>query len=702
MTTADDDSPAATMADAATDATAVAAMLARVDIRSSALGDADPPSASLAITAADVGGGVSSPDRAYSDHADHPNAASNSLANPTSRNEGLPDGPTALLSDVTVAQTIAAAPFGDVAADLANAPSLATGADGSMLPSDSLDAAVPEFRSTDRQKWDEHNLDENAKKLESHVAFLEAENARLRDLVALGDLRATAALPTSVPELASVVIPTPATDASNADEIERLLLLAKNLEAELDASDAKNDRLAKRVSELELLVQTNANALDAKIAENAKLFQELKSFQGKYEILVQENAALRASSNRQERGHSLTVKNLKRPAQPLVQQDAASLSLSPPVSPLNRRSGSSTQFVSNSPQTTTSGALPARLSWSQTPFNGVSSSPQQQNIPIHSSSQSDPDSIPRIIGLVSAFNNHTASLMQVIRTPSSQSEASSKDPSRILFPLKQILTTCRQISEEALPLHESQTDALDDRKQELTEKVQRLMVVTKGFALREPGVGEADVEREVSMLAQAVEVLRVFVVDGVVAAIAAENGFSRPSDFANTGEYSNGTTESNSGLSARNSNALNAPPNVIDIDAAFVAETKTYINDKTNLTIQLIQSLLETLRQVTNETIVTTIPQLVVPKILEITQSVDDLISSSDNTVLMHAELFGSNRTNVENVIVALDTAKGNLEELGGGLFSGKDEARVIKHRIGTAAYALVRSMKEFCDLFGY
>ena len=75
--------------------------------------------------------------------------------------------------------------------------------------------------------------------------------------------------------------------------------------------------------------------------------------------------------------------------------------------------------------------------------------------------------------------------------------------------------------------------------------------------------------------------------------------------------------------------------------------------------------------------------------------------------MLQNARLFGVDQMQVEQAIVGLDAGKVVLEDMAGSLNAsavagvGNEDSRNVKHKVGTAAYALVKSMKEFCDILG-
>ncbi|KAI9331732.1 hypothetical protein BDR26DRAFT_869958 [Obelidium mucronatum] len=338
---------------------------------------------------------------------------------------------------------------------------------------------------------------------------------------------------------------------------------------------------------------------------------------------------------------------------------------------------------------------------------------------------------PKMDTLITQFYKHIQSLLTVVRqaaaiVPSSSSQP--RDATAILLPLKQILITCRSISETAQlppppppPPPSSSTinmddllDTLDSRKQALSESLVLLMSATKAFALQDHDSQDpkssssgslADVERECAGVCSDV--------DSIKAVLVMNTTNAQPSSATTTT------------VPPRQSPAPQFPESTT---TTTTTTTRLWIQDKTNTTIQSIQGLLQVLRTITVETVQAGIvPTSIVPQILQITESVDELIGNSNSSVL--ARVAADNNTtsttstvitqeSIEHIIFELDSAKNVLQDLGSKVFAGyrggsgvngwgeseedgELEVKAVKHRIGTAAYALVKSMKEFCDLFG-
>ncbi|KAJ3245405.1 hypothetical protein HDU78_009278 [Chytriomyces hyalinus] len=290
----------------------------------------------------------------------------------------------------------------------------------------------------------------------------------------------------------------------------------------------------------------------------------------------------------------------------------------------------------------------------------------------------DNASYDEIKGPVTAFHELLDNLTRIVRS------VPRAEPPAILLPLKQVLLTCRQVSETAsLPLSfedaatiDRKQQMLDASKQNLSESLVGLMDVVKRFAiggLSNGQIGVAEVERE------------IFHVRGVMNQVV---------------DCVRGVVE--------NPPMPTTPPTLFNADQKYVEETRNSINQQTTGTVQAIQSLLGVLRTMNNANMASLLRTAIVPQILTISTAIDHLISSSDSGILQRAHLFGCEPIRVEDVIVGLDSAKAALEEMGSGLVNNggvgavaEEDSRVVKHKVGTAAYALVKSMKEFCDILG-
>ncbi|KAI8825422.1 hypothetical protein BJ741DRAFT_632238 [Chytriomyces cf. hyalinus JEL632] len=293
-------------------------------------------------------------------------------------------------------------------------------------------------------------------------------------------------------------------------------------------------------------------------------------------------------------------------------------------------------------------------------------------------SMDDNASYDEIKGPVTAFHELLDNLTRIVRS------VPRAEPPAILLPLKQVLLTCRQVSETAsLPLSfedaatiDRKQQMLDASKQNLSESLVGLMDVVKRFAtggLSNGQIGAPDVERE------------IFHVRGVM----------------------NQVVDCVRGV-AENPPMPTTPPTLFNPDQKYVEETRNSINQQTTGTVQAIQSLLGVLRTMNNANMASLLRTAIVPQILTISTAIDHLISSSDSGILQRAHLFGCEPIRVEDVIVGLDSAKAALEEMGSGLVNNgsigvvaEEDSRVVKHKVGTAAYTLVKSMKEFCDILG-
>ncbi|TPX65164.1 hypothetical protein CcCBS67573_g08206 [Chytriomyces confervae] len=293
-------------------------------------------------------------------------------------------------------------------------------------------------------------------------------------------------------------------------------------------------------------------------------------------------------------------------------------------------------------------------------------------------SMDDNASYDEIKGPVTAFHELLDNLTRIVRS------VPRAEPPAILLPLKQVLLTCRQVSETAsLPLSfedaatiDRKEQMLDNSKQNLSESLVGLMDVVKRFAiggLSNGQIGVTEVERE------------IFRVRGVMNQVV--------DCVRGVAEYPPMPT---------------TPPTPFNPDQKYVEETRNSINQQTTGTVQAIQSLLGVLRTMNDANMASLLQTAIVPQILTISTAIDHLISSSDSGILQRAHLFGCEPIRVEDVIVGLDSAKAALEEMGSGLVNNSsigavaaEDSRVVKHKVGTAAYAVVKSMKEFCDILG-
>ncbi|KAJ3026208.1 UNVERIFIED_CONTAM: hypothetical protein HDU68_006012 [Siphonaria sp. JEL0065] len=489
-------------------------------------------------------------------------------------------------------------------------------------------------------------------------------------------------------------------------EITRLEKLTRDLEVKLADATQKYDTLQEQFKLLETKNQEESTSLSLKTSENAKLFAEIKSWQRKHDSLAQENQKLREMMTSQP---PMSPQSPPRRTSTIASNsDRGSVLSASTAANVVTLNGSSRRRSMGTTSSLISQRLQPHPSPISTPTNSNSNWAQQLNLqsdtqfslpatPQPLQSQTDSSLDPTVQSLISQFYSHTHSLLQVVRQCAHQKLGQPKDTTQILLPLKKILVTCRSISETALPASPEFLDTLDARKQSLSESLVLLMGATKRFALEEESsavsVSVADVERECAGVCADVDALKAVLILSV-----------------NTVEENQQQQQEEQ----RQQELLQQQQQ----QQQFAESTKTWIQEKTNSTIQSIQGLLQVLREITVDNVrAGIVPDVIVPKVLEITDGVDELISSSDPSVLATIGVFGCTKEIVEEVVLALDGSKGVLEELGGGLIGyrggsgvngwgesdedGEVEVRALKHKIWTASYDLVRSMKEFCDLFG-
>ncbi|KAI8621781.1 hypothetical protein BC830DRAFT_111476 [Chytriomyces sp. MP71] len=335
------------------------------------------------------------------------------------------------------------------------------------------------------------------------------------------------------------------------------------------------------------------------------------------------------------------------------------------------------------------------------PHASVSSSlfKQLQGSVQDGTAEEDDDAYEEIKEFVAAFYTNVDQLVQVVRTTPQLS------PPAILLPLKQVLLSCRQISETAsLPLSfedaktiERKQAVLDAAKHNMSENLARLMDVTKRFALANGGAAAGDVEREVGFVRVSMGRIVESVKGASVATVASPVPSNAPTTVAQGAAYMTPMTVSSVVAAVDTERSV----------ASYVEETRNSLNQQTTAIVSAIQALLQVLRSITAENMRSLLSGSVVPQILSIGTTIEHLITASDTSILKNAALFGCERGLVESAIVSLDGAKVQLEVMGGSLNSsvntvgGDEDVRLVKHRVGTAAFALVKSMKEFCDVIG-
>ncbi|KAJ3279483.1 hypothetical protein HDU79_000572 [Rhizoclosmatium sp. JEL0117] len=289
---------------------------------------------------------------------------------------------------------------------------------------------------------------------------------------------------------------------------------------------------------------------------------------------------------------------------------------------------------------------------SQMQPNRISQASSQLTPPSATPSNSTVDTEP----LFAQIQTNLQSLHKALRAAKSSAEI---DPPLLLSPLKTLLLTCRTVSETATPIDSTLLTLTEDAKHRLSDSLVALMSTTKSFSLKEQGVTPLDVDRHLQSVAACVESLHLVV-----------------------------TT----------------PPALAD--PLFVENIKDFIHVKTDASIEAVQGLLAVLRTVTPGNAGGVLSAGVVPRLLAISEGVDELLGGVFG-VVSRAEVFGVERGVLERCLEELDRAKAGLEDVGGELAAGwvsgggEAEVRVVKRNVGTAAYAVVRGMKEFCDLFG-
>jgi len=278
------------------------------------------------------------------------------------------------------------------------------------------------------------------------------------------------------------------------------------------------------------------------------------------------------------------------------------------------------------------------------------------------------------------FNHYKEAVNELLEA------SKSENPADVLVAMKSIVITCKNITEESdeyEKLNENtftveEQDKLIEIKENLSIALTNLMGVTKNHATNYPNVSPSFIESATSDLSVTIVSLVRTLKEHQNRLLGQPNrsGQQLQQTPINSGAMNMGEYNSN------NEQVFNVP------------ELKHFLEEKTDLIVQGIQSLLQKIQQpnATNEEFSDAISH--------ITSIVDNVIGASQNTFSSQAGIYLYE--NGEQILQDLKMGNQRLKEMGNSMQQrNEQEIKTLKSSLASASYEIAVFVRDLLELLG-